>query len=349
MKVSLHMLTWNGLKYLPEFFSSLTNQTYRDFTIRVLDNGSSDGSLTFMQDHFSQYLVARNVKNLGFATGHNQLVRVALERFGDDLEDKAIVFSNYDLIFDSNCLGTLYEALMADPAIAAVQPKLYRAFAAEGGADPESQTPSLSDVLDTTGLLLQSSWRFVDRGAGEVDAGQYDERRDLIGPAGALFMMRATAVKELLMNGELFDGDFFAYREDCDLALRMRKTGYETRFVPTAKAWHYRGMYGANKRSMRQVLADRRGRSPFTAALATRNQLYFLIKHFSFGDALRYGWRVFPGEFIRLCYAILFEGETRRMLWSSRHVFSSMFGKRRTLKMTQKVNGAVIRSYIGRP
>ncbi len=336
------------MKYLPELFSSLTQQSYRDFTIRVLDNGSSDGSLTYMQDHFPQYLVARNVKNLGFATGHNQLVRVALERWGDDLSDKAIVFSNYDLIFDAGCLGQLYEALMQDVSVAAVQPKLYRAFAAEGGADPESQTPSLSDVLDTTGLQLQASWRFVDRGAGEVDKGQYDERRDIIGPAGALFMMRATVVKELLENGELFDGDFFAYREDCDLALRMRKAGHETRFVPAAKAWHYRGMYGANKRSVRQVLADRRGRSPFTAALATRNQLYFLIKHFGCGDALRYGWRVFPGEAIRLLYAILLEPETRRMLWSSRAVFSSMFAKRLALKKTQRVSGAVIRSYIGR-
>lgn len=347
MQVSINILTWNDLRYLPELFASIAAQTYPDVSIRVLDNGSSDGTLAYIQEHHPQYLVARNVRNQGFAAGHNQLIRFALERWGEaDLSDKAVLIVNADMILDARMLEELVKTLVANPKQGAVQPKLLRAFASITLDDGLEQNVK-SDVLDTTGLVLKRNWRMEDRGAGEIDAGQYDSQTDLIGVTGTCALWRASALKELLVDGEPFDSDFFVYREDCDLAMRARRAGWQAQFVPSAKAHHYRGMYGAENRSWWQRLRDRRGQRPFPAAMSTRNQQFFLVKNLTCGDAVRYGLFILASECLRLVYGFVFEPETRRALLRSGPLFFKMLGKRRRVFATVRESGKVIRTYVG--
>jgi GT2 family glycosyltransferase len=267
MHVSVNILTWNDLRYLPDLFASIEAQTYKNVTIRVLDNGSTDGTLAYIQEHHPQYLVARNVRNQGFAPGHNQLIRFALERAGEDLENQAVLLVNADMILHERMLEELVTALKADPALGATQPKLLRAFANVTLDDGIEQNVK-SDILDTTGLALTKTWRMEDRGAGELDKGQYDDKTDLIGATGTSALWRATTLKELCIDGEPLDSDFFAYREDCDLAIRARRAGWKAAFVPSARAHHYRGMYGAAKRNLWQRFLDRRQQRPFPAAMS---------------------------------------------------------------------------------
>jgi len=104
MHISVNVLTWNDLRHLPDLFASLKTQTYKDVTIRVLDNGSNDGTLEYIKEHHPQYLVARNVRNLGFAGGHNQLIRVAFERWaGQDIKNLGILIVNADMILGHAC------------------------------------------------------------------------------------------------------------------------------------------------------------------------------------------------------------------------------------------------------
>ncbi|MFZ2682342.1 MAG: glycosyltransferase family 2 protein [Patescibacteria group bacterium] len=345
MHVSINILTWNDLRYLPDLFRSIEAQTYPDVSIRVLDNGSTDGTLEYIQKHHPQYLVARNVRNLGFAPGHNQLIKFALERWGEDLSDKAILLVNADMILHSTMVAELVSALLADPTLAATQPKLLRAFAditSEDGVEQNIQ----SDILDTTGLCLTKTWRMEDRGAGEVDTGQYDTRTDIIGATGTSALWRAEALKALSIDGEPLDGDFFAYREDCDLALRARRAGWKAAFVPSAKAHHYRGMYGAAKRGLWQRFLDRRKQRPFPAAMSTRNQVYFLIKNLTWGDLLRYGVWIIPTELSRSVYGLMFEPETRKLLLKSGKLTLKMFKKRSKSLAMAKESGKVIRNYV---
>jgi GT2 family glycosyltransferase len=342
MDVFSHLLTWNGEKYLADLFASFDQQTLRS-TIRVIDNGSTDGSVAFIHDRASQSLVARNVKNLGFAGGHNQLFTFTFEHLKDaDLANTGILLVNQDMVLDRALVEELAKALEADPKLAAVQPKIYRAFR---NAD-EVFDGTKSDVLDTTGLELHRSWRFEDRGAGEIDHGQYDAKTDLVGACGALVMFRASALKEVMTNGEVFDGDFFAYREDCDLALRLKRAGWNTAFVSTAKAWHYRGMFGAQNRSWRERLRDRQGRSPFLAALAQRNQLLMLIKNLSCGDALRYGLFIAFHEVTRLTYSFFFEKETRKLLLRCVPFALRALKKRKQIFSRATVSPTIFRKYV---
>lgn len=348
MHVAVHILTWNDRRYLPELLASLEAQEYKDVFVRILDNGSTDETVKYLQGHVPHALVARNVRNLGFAPGHNQLVRYTLEHLPEDqLDDWAVLIMNADMILDPKCISTLVEELSQHPEIAVVQPKIYRAFGEHVGDESLEETVR-SEILDSTGLRVTRGWRMVERGAGEIDTGQFDKANDVFGPSGACCLYRAEKVRDLLVEGELFDGDFNTYREDCDLAWRVRGAGLHTRFVPKAKLWHYRGMYGAERQNLWQRLTNRKRQRPFFAALSTRNQLFVLLKNLTFVDAiLSAPWIVF-NEFGRVAYGLLFEPETRKVLVRCPAMVLTMLRKRRAVMALRQEPAEVLRGYIGK-
>ena len=342
MHVSINILVWNDLRYLQDLFASLAAQTYKNVTVRVLDNGSTDGSTAYIMQHHPHALAVRNVKNLGFAGGHNQLVRLALERRKEG-EENAILIMNPDMILHPECIEQLVKALQEHPDIDAVQPKLYRAYAEHGETDVEAVK---SDILDTTGLVVHKGWRMADRGAGELDKGQYDDQAEIFAPTGTMLLVREDAARDVLIDGEFFDNDFFTYREDCDFAWRFRRAGHRSLFVPAAKAHHYRGMYGEEKRTLWKRLRDRRKQRPFFAALSTRNQLFTLLKNLTFADAvLALPWIVF-GEGGRVLYGFIFEPETRKALLGAPRLVPSMLRKRRQVMALNREKGSVLRAYV---
>jgi GT2 family glycosyltransferase len=342
--VYAHVLIWNDRRYLADLFSSLKAQTYQNLTVRVLDNGSSDGSATFLKEQYPQSIVAHNVRNLGFATGHNQLIRYTVEHLSPN-EEAFILVMNADMILKETVIEELVKALQADPLLGAVQPKLYRAFGEQFGEETLEETTQ-SEIIDTTGLSVKHGWRMVDRGAGELDRGQYDAATDLFGPSGTMALWRVSALRDVMIEHEAFDDDFFAYREDCDLAWRLARSGWSTAFIPSAIAWHYRGMYGAEKQTWWERLKNRQNQRPFMAALATRNQLFVLIKNLSlWGFILAAPWLLFH-EGGRVVYGLVFEPETRRRLLGSWSLWGKMLKKRRAVMNLAKLSEADIRHYV---
>jgi GT2 family glycosyltransferase len=345
MQVYCHILTWNDARYLPELFASFENQSLKNFHIRILDNGSSDKTLSYLAEHAPHTLVGRNVKNLGFDEGHNQLIRFTLEHKMSSDQDAAVLIMNSDVILGKDLIKNLCAALETHPDWAVVQPKIYRAFGEKTGDESIKETV-LSDILDSTGLRVQKGWRMTDRGAGEMDHGQYNEEIDLFGPTGAMFLIRLSVLEKIMMDRDFFDSDFFAYREDCDLAWRMRAMGYRTGFVPTAIAHHYRGMYGAEHQGLWQRLKNRRNQRPFFAALSTRNQILMLLKNLAWSDFfLSLPW-LFFGEGSRVLYGFLFEGETRHRLLGIPKLLPAILKKRKWILSQRTVENRELRAYV---
>ncbi len=344
MRVYAHILTWNDLRYLPDLFESLESQTHQDLIVRVVDNGSTDGTLEYLQTHHPRAIVGRNVRNQGFAGGHNQLFQFTFDHHGDDAPEAFVMILNADMILDEHVTERLAQILASDETLAATSPKIYRAFGEHVGDEVLEHTVK-SDILDSAGLRLHKGWRMTERGAGEIDKGQYDNQVDIFGPSGAMAMFRMSALHDVALGGEWFDGDFFAYREDCDLAWRLRRAGWSTQFVPDAKSYHYRGMYGAEKLSLLQRIRNRRNQSTFFAALSTRNQLCMLVKNLSFSDALLHApWLLFH-ELGRVVYGLLFESRTRKELLSMSPMFMRMLRKRGGLREKDRAPRSDIRSY----
>lgn len=344
--VIAHILTWNDRKYLPDLFESIGAQTYKDFTLRVLDNGSTDETPDFLREHFPHALVARNTKNNGFAGGHNQLFDFTISHLGDtNPEDVFVLVANSDMIWQPTVVEELVKVLRANPELAAVQPKIYRAFGENVGDEALEETMK-SDILDTTGLAVKTGWRMSDRGAGELDTGQYDDQKMIFGATGTLSLFRLTALLDVMIEKEIYDDDFFAYREDCDLAWRLARAGWKSEFVPSAIAYHYRGMFGAEKQSLWKRILNRRGQRPFFAALSTRNQIFVLMKNLSFVDFLLSAPWVLLGEGGRMLYGFFVEPMTRRRLLEIPGLTRKMLKKRKQIFAKRKVPDRVLRAYV---
>lgn len=310
-KVSVNILTWNGKRYLPELLDSIDAQTFRDFSVRVIDNGSDDGTVQYLTENRPDIMLVRNVKNHGFAAGHNQGIRYVLDRLGEDKDNRYILIVNQDTILEPSYLERLVAEADVQPQVGALTGKLLRAYGENLNDEYLRQTVK-SERIDSTGLRPNRWRRFTDRGAGEMDEGQYDKERDIFGPSGALAMYRASSLADVAIDGEYFDENFFSYKEDIDLVWRMQNAGWKARYVPEAKAYHFRGMYGAEKGGVLARIKDRRGKRPFFAALSTRNHWLVLIKNERWWRLILAMPLIIPIELGRVGYMLLFEA---RLLW----------------------------------
>jgi len=213
--VAVNIVTFNSATDITPCLDSLKEQTFRDFRIHVLDNASTDETIARLAA--CEVDLIRSSVNTGFAKGHNDLIRA----FPADY----ILILNPDTILRPNFLAELVTALSERSDAASATGKLLRM---------DSRT------IDSTGILMLRNQRHLDRGAGEPDLGQYDKPEDVFGPSGAAALYRVDALRDAAFDGQYFDEDFFAYREDADLAWRCRLLGWSSIYVPSAVALHRR-------------------------------------------------------------------------------------------------------------
>jgi GT2 family glycosyltransferase len=222
--VSVLIVTWNSAQFLEKCFASIARQDYRDLEVVVVDNASTDATRELLQGREAQWQVIHNAENVGFAAGQNQAIRAAR---GDWL-----LCLNPDVLLAEDFISRLLEAVSLQAEAGAICGKLLR-------WDPAGQVERTS-IIDSTGIYFTRNMRHLDRGAEELDEGQYDRLQWVFGATGAAAMFRRPFVEAVSVDGEFFDEDFFAYREDADLAWRAQLMGWKCLYVPTAVAWHVR-------------------------------------------------------------------------------------------------------------
>ncbi|HEY9720720.1 MAG TPA: glycosyltransferase family 2 protein [Oscillatoriaceae cyanobacterium] len=252
--VSILVLNYNGRHFLDECFDSLDAQTFQDFEVIVVDNGSTDGSVPYLQERCTgRWQLILNANNVGFAEGNNQALRQSRGRF--------VVFLNNDTRVDSDWLAELVAAAEAHPeaGMFACQIRSYDA--------PET--------MDTSGIIVYRDG--MSRGQGRLEpAERYATPMEMFAPSCCAALYRREVLD--LVGG--FDREFFAYCEDLDLGMRARLAGYTCWFVPTARVYHHYSGTGGKY-------------SPLKAFLVERNHLWILIKLFPKRMILLSPWHTF--------------------------------------------------------
>lgn len=275
-RVTLSLVTWNGLRWLPACLDSVESQTLTDWELLVVDNGSVDGSVAWLRERLEGDERARLVelpRNTGYAAAHDRSIRVA--------RGEAVLLLNQDVVLDPGFLAAGMAALDAHPEAASVQGLLRRL-----GPDGERQDP-----IDSTGLVMRRDRRVVSRDqlararrvrpAGEVWGAD--------GPA-PLYRRAALMHARVPRRGggwEVLDEDFFAQKEDADLAWRLRRLGWTCRYEPRALAWHARGGGDSGAAGLRSGVRANLANSPDSRVRAWCNQRLMQLKNDDLRSALR--------------------------------------------------------------
>lgn len=215
-KTSVVIPNWNGKDRLAACLDSLKGQL-EPADIILVDNGSRDGSVEFVEKKYPGVTVIENLKNLGFAGGVNTGIRYSLVKKYD-----FVALLNNDAKAQTDWLANLVNFLQAHPKAGIVTSKI---LAGDG------------KHIDSTGDLYTIWGLPFPRGRDELDEGQYDKDRWVFGASGGASLYRASMLEKI----GLFDEDFFAYYEDVDLSFRAQLAGWKIGFEPRARVIHQIG------------------------------------------------------------------------------------------------------------
>lgn len=332
------------MKYLPDLMASIRKQTFQDYSVLVIDNASTDGTIEFLRDQYPEVTVLRNFNNTGFAPAHNQGIKYAMASWrGAPLEEQYVLVTNPDIVFTPDFLEKMVAAADAEHVVASFEGKLLRAWREGEGALVETVR---SDIIDSTGLRLIRTRRNADRGSEERDIGQYDNQRDIFGVSGALAFYRASALEAVRMGEEYFDHDIFAYKEDVDLAWRLRRYGFGARFVPAAVAYHFRRAAGKEKAGWLETLRNRKTKSPFINYLSYRNHLWVLVKNEHWTNLFLHLPWIFPYEAGKFFSILFFEPRTLRAVVDFWKGVPKQLAKRKIVKEKSHVSAKEMRKWF---
>src|SRR3954470_23740959 len=73
-KVAIVILNWNGIDHLKQFLPSVMATQWPNLEIVVGDNGSTDGSVTFINSYYPTIKTIINDANYGFTGGYNKVL-----------------------------------------------------------------------------------------------------------------------------------------------------------------------------------------------------------------------------------------------------------------------------------
>ena len=220
--VAIAILNYNGLSLLEKFLKGILEHKPKDCPLYVIDNGSTDTSLIYIEHHYPEVHIIRLRKNYGFALGYNKGIA--------QINADYLVLLNSDVLVNMNWIPPVLSAMQTDPLIFAAQPKI---------------------------LSLNEKWKFEYAGAAggfidllrypfcrgriidyiEEDHGQYNEMTEVFWATGAAMVVKTVVFKAL--GG--FDADFFAHQEEIDLCWRMKRIGGKIISTSDSVVYHLGG------------------------------------------------------------------------------------------------------------
>jgi GT2 family glycosyltransferase len=211
--LSIIVPTLNGMNWLPTLMEALSQQTFRDFEVIVVDDGSHDNTVSWLEEHYPAVRVIVNRQNRGFVISCNTGADVARGR--------VIAFLNNDTEPETTWAEELTLAICRQPKAGIFASKLLL-------FDERQKIHSAGDGMGLDGIPR-------NRGVWQMDKGQFDQQTAVFGGCGGAVAYR----RELWSALGGFDEQFWMYVEDADFAFRSQLLGWEATFVPTARVYHH--------------------------------------------------------------------------------------------------------------
>ena len=323
--VTIIIITWNSLKYLPYCLKSIFDQTFKDFSIIIIDNGSTDGTIDFIRKEYPQTTLLQNRKNLGFAQANNQGIKLA--------KTKYILLCNTDIILEKDFLKNAVTTIQSNNKIASVGGKLLKVK----WDKEELPKPIKTDIIDSCGIKIHKSHQATEIAVNEKDRGQYNTQKEVFGISGALVLYRRSTLENVKYNQEYFDENYFSYKEDIDLAWRLKLVGYKSIFIPKAIAYHFRSISQKDTREFRPKLLNQ---------LSYKNHFLSIIKNQTLINLIIYSSFILWYELKKFIYILILEQSTLPALFTFFKQLPQTLQKRNFIISNKKISSKEIRKWF---
>jgi GT2 family glycosyltransferase len=214
-RISVIVLNWNGMKWLQNCLSSILRQDAgEDFEVLLVDNGSTDDSVQYVEANFPSVKVVQLEKNYGFAKGNNRALNYA--------QGEYLVFVNTDTKAEAGWLKSLVKAADERPN-----------YQILGSIQLPSQEKNRIRTLNAFGDSTPSPY--------ESDLPVTDS----VFASGASFLIKKSWLQKI---GYLFDPYYFLSAEDIELSLRTVLLGGQIGYVRESRIHHHIGGAGLSSR-----------------------------------------------------------------------------------------------------
>lgn len=236
-KVSIVILTFNSSKFIKPCLNSVFSQEYQDFEVILIDNDSSDNTVSLIKENYPTVRLIENEENLGVCKARNRGIELA--------NGEWILTLDCDIVLEKDFLNQIVGfARESDESIGILQPKIFR---------EDKKT------IYSYGVYLSKLFRrFYDIGKDRLDYGQFDTQKYIFGACCAAALHRKTMLEKVKDEFGYFDERFFFLVEDVDLAWRTQQKNYKTLFVPEALCYHAGNSSNTNPK-LKQYLCFRNG------------------------------------------------------------------------------------------
>lgn len=240
MEVSVVIPNFNGIAFLDSVLASLEGQTLSNFEVILVDNGSTDGSCSFVTANYPWVHLIELSENFGFCGAVNAGIRAAK--------------APYVLLLNND---TEVKEDFVEEMLAAIR-RHKNAFSCGARMVQYHDRDRLDDVGNYYCAL---GWSFA-RGRGK-DIHAYETEDKIFSACAGAAIYR----KKIIEKIGYFDEEHFAYLEDTDIGYRARIYGYENWYAPKAIVYHV----GSGTSGSRY--------NQFKTRYSSRNNIYLIYKN----------------------------------------------------------------------
>lgn len=253
---------YNGLKFMETCMAALERQSYDNFSVLVVDNGSSDGSVEYLEElKRSRASGGEGAYGFGFDilplpenTGFSGAVNRGIEA---GIRDgfKYIILLNNDTEAEPGYIEALVAAMEKDERVFSASPLMIQYH----------NRRLIDDAGDGYCLL---GWGFQLGVGHRTDEAVYGRGREVFSACAGAAIYRSEILDRIKISpGEYFDLQHFAYLEDIDIGYRARLAGYRNIYCPESRIYHVGSGTSGSKYN------------PFKVRLAARNNIFLNYKN----------------------------------------------------------------------
>jgi GT2 family glycosyltransferase len=318
--VSVTIVTYNSGRFIKKCLESVLDQDYPLKEIIVIDNNSSDGTIDILEPFEDRCRIVYNDENVGFAAAQNQAIALSTAEW--------VLTLNPDVLLLPGFIEALVNAGNLDPRVGTVCGKL---LTMTSGFDfPEEP------LVDSTGIYFTPNLRHLDRGSLEVDNGHFRNYEYVFGATAAAALYRREMIADISIAGEFFDADFFAYREDADVAWRGQLMGWKCLYAPYAKGYHVRKALPGNRRAL----------PPEINMHSVKNRFLLRMKNISWDLYKRNFFSITARDIVVISCCLVWEHTSLKAFPFLFRNWRSIMAKRREIMARQRADDVYMASWF---